>query len=136
MEGLGGESRAGSCAVSLHLHLHLHLRLHLLLWGPGERGLSLHLHLWGSGCVSGFTCRRYLLMTIVAAVLVVASTGSFLGLLVFEVYRSVRFAAFQDAARSAEEEAVEVRPSVPRRGDCWASWAEVCRSSSPFAHSC
>jgi hypothetical protein len=50
----------------------------------------------------------YVLLNIVAAIGIVGSTLVFLGLLGFEIYRSIKFARVHDVARQLEEEAVEV----------------------------
>jgi hypothetical protein len=48
------------------------------------------------------------LLNIVAAAGIVGSTLVFMSLLVFEIYRSIKFARVHDVARQVEEEAVEV----------------------------
>lgn len=50
----------------------------------------------------------YILLNIAAATGIVASTLVFISLLVFEIYRSIKFARVHDVARQVEEEAVEV----------------------------
>ncbi len=50
----------------------------------------------------------YVLLNIVAAAGIVGSTLVFMSLLVFEIYRSIKFARVHDVARQVEEEAVEV----------------------------
>jgi hypothetical protein len=64
----------------------------------------------------------YVLLNIVAAAGIVGSTLVFMSLLVFEIYRSIKFARVHDVARQVEEEAVEV-PTTTQLGSLFMAHA-------------
>ena len=73
----------------------------------------------------GFTpgSTGYNLLTAAAVVIIVASTGAFLSLLTFEVFRSLKFSALNDAARQLEVQQVEDAFLHARRGGAAAAAA-------------
>ncbi len=84
----------------------------------------------------GFTrgSTGYTLMTIAVAATILGSTGVFLVLLIFEIYRSVKFAHAHVLARQAEEEAVEEALRGRRRRSTVTGADGVARRPSTTAN--